>query len=141
MANQPLYQPLWVSHTKLLAHYRMYLARLLKPVSIESAQRLLDDGAVAGDAIEDQEALGVLIGDELVRTAGFEWVTVDDGYGSEPVVAHPHKLAVIAPVSAVINRFEDGDIPFGIQAFIQEALATVTDVDAGDRNSSLNGLR
>ncbi|PVE26390.1 hypothetical protein DC522_01110 [Microvirga sp. KLBC 81] len=135
MTNQSLYQPLWSTHATLLADRRARLARLLSPVSIEGAQRLLDHGAVADDAFEDQEALGVLIGDELIRIAGFEWATIDDSYGSEPVVAHPHKIAVIAPLSAVTNRFEDGDIPFDIQAFIQEALAIVKDVDAKDRSS------
>jgi len=133
MARQSLFQPLWATHSRLLAEYRLHLARLLSPVSIDSAQRLLDEGSVANDALEDQEALGVLIGDELVRAGGYEWVTVDDGYGSEPAVAHPSKMVVIAPLSAVINRFAEGNVPFAIQAFIQEALSAARDMDAEER--------
>lgn len=133
MSHQSLYQPLWVTHSKLLAGYRLHLERLLCPVSIDSAQRLLDERAVANDAVEDQEALGVLIGDELVRLGGYEWVTVDDGYGSEPAVAHPNRMVVVSPLSAVVNRFAEGDTPFAIQAFIQEALSVVKDVDARER--------
>ncbi|KLK91555.1 hypothetical protein AA309_19350 [Microvirga vignae] len=135
MANHPLYQPLWDDHAALLADRRALLARLISPASIESAQRLLDCRTVADDAIGDQEAIGVLIGDELVRAAGFEWATVDDDYGSEPVVAHPSKMAVIASLSAVTNRFEDGDIPFDIQGFIEEALAIIQETETSDRNT------
>jgi len=135
MAKQPLYQLLRDDHLALLAHRRARLARLLSPASITEAQRLLDCGAVADEAFEDQQAIGVLIGDELVRVAGFEWVTIDDDYGSEPVVAHPRKMAVIAPLSAVTNRFEDGDVPFDIKDFIEEALANVEDIEARSRDT------
>ncbi|MEZ0171994.1 DUF3806 domain-containing protein [Microvirga sp. TS319] len=106
------------------------MAHLLSPASLIEAQRLLDCGALAAEAVEDREAIGVLIGDELVRMVGFAWVTIDDDYGSEPVVAHPHKMAVIAPLSAVTNRFEDGDVPFNIKDFIEEAIATVEGIEA-----------
>ncbi|SCZ04213.1 DUF3806 domain-containing protein [Microvirga guangxiensis] len=134
MNSQPLYQSLWADHKTLLTERRVLLAGLLAHVSIESAQRFLDLRAIADHAVEEQEAIGVLIGDELVRVAGFKWVTMDDDYGSEPVVAHPHKMAVIAPLSALTNRFEDGDTPFDIRDLIENARAIVEEVDAKSRD-------
>lgn len=135
MKNQSLYQPLRAEHSALLADRRTLLAHLLAPVSVESAQRLLNCGTIAADAVGHHEAIGVLIGDELVRVAGFEWVTIDDDYGSEPVVVHPRKMAVIAPLSVVTNRFEDGDATFSIRDLIEEALATVEDIEARSRSA------
>jgi len=145
MQAKPLYQPLWADHASLLASRRARLTELLARLDearlpqasspVECAQHLLDMGVVAADAIEDQEAIGVAIGDELIRRAGFTWVTVDDDYGSEPVVAHPGKVAVIAPLSAVINRFEDGDVPFDLRAFIVESLVVIEQTEIKERSS------
>jgi hypothetical protein len=135
MTGQNLTQPLWADHHDLVASRQKHLSLILNDVSISSAQRLIDCGGIATDAIEDQEAIGVLIGDEIIRRAGFEWVTIEDEYGAEPVVQHPFKIAMIAPFSAVLRRFEDGDVPFDIQDFIEEALEVIQDIEAKRRDN------
>jgi len=44
-------------------------------------------------------------------------------------------MAVIAPLSVVTNRFEDGDATFSIRDLIEEALATVEDIEARSRSA------
>jgi Domain of unknown function (DUF3806) len=136
-----IWEPLSSDHEAFLAGGRDALEKLLSTLNggspgeqqplLNAVQRLLDQRLVNESDIPAQEAIGVLIRDEIVRRAGYRWVTVDDEYGAEPAIAHPVKRAVIFPLSAVTKRFEDGDIPFDLVDFVDEAIRTVEDVEAG----------
>ncbi len=101
-----LYQPLRADHSHMLASRRSVLVELFSHLDLdqvglrsplEKVQIVLEQGLVANDAFEYQEAVRVLVGDELTPWVGFEWVTVDDEYGSKPAVAPPSKWQFFPP--------------------------------------------
>jgi hypothetical protein len=127
------YYPLSEDHAEILRSHRDaiedvkaqmvnfgWVKKAISPARL--AQEIIDREIVPLDAVPYQEAIGVLIGDEIVAREGFVWLTVEDEYGRDPVTCHPIKSASVDPISAVVKRFERGEHQFDVEDFISEAV-------------------
>jgi len=72
----------------------------------------LYDGFLA-ERLEREDALialGLSFGEQIVRTADFEWVRVSDEYGEETCVAPRGKTVHCAPISMIKKRLMRGEV-------------------------------
>ena len=85
----------------------------------------------------DAAMIGVLIGDVIVRRGGFQWLSADDQYGIEPVVCHNRKVAYIAPISAVLKRFERREPDFDVAELTRSLRQTCVKLAANGEAADL----
>jgi hypothetical protein len=117
-------------HSAILAQHRMAIEDLRAqifaegqlPSLIEATQVLLNENLIPSDLIAYQEAVGVVIGDDIVSRAGFRWLSVEFDGVLEPSVCHPEKSLFVSPLSAVVKRFRRGETKFDAGHFITEAI-------------------
>ena len=83
------------------------------------AQSVLDHHLVSPKSVSDGEAIGVLIGDQIVRRGDFQWLDVTDQWGTEPVVCHKQKQVFAAPISGVLKRFRRGEADFNVAELVE----------------------
>jgi hypothetical protein len=94
-------------------------------------QAILDHHIVSGDSESDAEAVGVLVGDCMVARGGFQWLSVSDAYGTEPVVCRAKKTAFAAPISAVRRRFRRTELDFNFAELVENLVHTCLSQEAG----------
>jgi hypothetical protein len=83
-------------------------------------QDLLDDGVIATDAVFEQQALGVVLGDIMVRELGYQWVVVDDDFGRSRALRIGERGDYIYPVTMISKRYEKG-IPVVVEELYAKA--------------------
>src|ERR1700744_3583852 len=111
MQSNPRFFALTAHHAAVLDEQRAAIEDLRDqvfergraPSLIETAQVLLERRIIPVELIGYQEAIGVVIGDNIVSRAGFRWLTVQSGDISEPSICHPEKSVFVSPMSAVVK--------------------------------------
>jgi len=88
--------------------------------ALSAAQILLDQKIIPRDLIAYQEAIGVIMGDEIVAREGYRWLTVEVDGNLEPSVCHPQLSIFVSPLSAVVKRFARGEVVFDVEHFVTE---------------------
>lgn len=123
------------AHRKNLADLRsqMIAAGLIGRAAAMATfgQAILDHHIVSGDSESDAEAIGVLVGDCMVARGGFQWLSVMDAYGTEPVVCRAKKAAFAAPISAVQKRFRRAELDFNFPELVEGLAHTCLSQEAG----------
>ena len=109
------YFSLLTEHRELLSKNRLLAQKTMNALTgrsndheckIEDGQRLYNALASSGGEGLDHLiiALGVFFGDEVIKRGPFEWVTVKDSFGIDPVVAHTISKAHASPIAAIHKR-------------------------------------
>jgi hypothetical protein len=72
-------------------------------------QQIIDDKWIAKDDTAKFQALGVILGDILVKKLGVSWSLFNDQNYTEPVLKADNADVHIAVMSLLLNRLERGD--------------------------------
>lgn len=75
---------------------------------LDLLQRFLDEGVFARDDTQSLQALGVVLGDVLVREFSYRWVAIDDAEGHARAVQDPVTGRVHFPITALSRRYAAG---------------------------------
>lgn len=77
---------------------------------LDAIQRLLDEGHVDRDDEYMQQALGVVLGDALVRDQRkLSWAVVDDRYGHSRALRYRDTANLFFPVTMISKRYTAGE--------------------------------
>jgi hypothetical protein len=72
-------------------------------------QQVLDGFHIRSDEVEDQECLGVALGDVLAHALGLSWVIVEDQHGRDPALRWKETTLILFPESMISKRIERGE--------------------------------
>ena len=107
---------------------------------LDALQRLLDERVVGPRDTWDQQALGVVLGDALVRDQGtLSWVVVDDRFGHSRALRWRDSLHVFYPVTMISKRIELGD-SVEVRGLYEQVVQAVAKLEA-ERASELRRQR
>lgn len=86
------------------------LAQADGPLTIEQVQAIYD--VIAKDPKSFPEAViavGLAFGQTIVSEGNYEWVRVEDQYGSETVLSPNGYSLILSPISMIQKRMDDGE--------------------------------
>ena len=142
MSSRIRFFPLTADHFAVLDEQRHALSELCDQIqlrdwrgrrlpALKAAQELLDRKLIPRDLTAYQEAIGVVIGDEIVVREGYRWLTVEYDEVLGPSVCHPQRSIFASPLSAVVKRFARGETVFDLEHFVTET-ARICRAQAGN---------
>lgn len=82
-------------------------------------QKIIDRQLISKDEESYLQALGVVLGDIMVRNLGLKWVTVDDRYGHSRALQYEDSNNLFFPITMISRRVKMG-VPVDIQALYKE---------------------
>lgn len=85
-------------------------------------QALLDQRVLAADQVYELQALGVVLGDVMVKQLGFSWVVVQDEIGRSRALRFRDTDTLVFPVTMISKRVE-GDVRFEVSDLYAKAEA------------------
>ena len=77
-------------------------------VNLSILQTILDRRLVRADMTLELQAMGVILGDELARDLGMDWVIVEDRYGRSRALRLGSSDNYLFPITMISRRVEAG---------------------------------
>lgn len=87
-------------------------------------QKTLDKQLIPKSDAYDLQALGVILGDVMVRNLGLRWVIVSDRYGRSRALQFEDTNSLFFPITMISRRVKTG-MPLNIRSLYKETEAKV----------------
>ena len=87
-------------------------------------QQLVDQRVFRNDQVYELQALGVVLGDVMVKQLGLSWIVVDDEYGRTRALQYGDGDDVFFPITMISRRYEK-NIPVDVEKLYRETEASV----------------
>ena len=71
-------------------------------------QRIVDDKVFRADQTYELQCLGIVLGQVLAAHPGLAWVTVQDEFGTDPVLRYKDTSILFFPLTMISKRVDDG---------------------------------
>lgn len=91
---------------------------------LELLQALLDKGLVRNNQTKELQAMGIVLGDLLLKELGMKWVVYEDKAGRSRALRLGATDTYLFPVTMISRRREVGNTA-SVQSIYQKAVATV----------------
>ena len=91
-------------------------AKLGQPVrgnkdDLELIQRIIDRGLIAKDSIEQQQALGAVLGNLMAQEFNLQWKSYEDSHGRSRAICIPNTEQCLFPITMLSRRMQVGLLP------------------------------